>query len=83
MSGKKIDIGLKPGVRRGAEDWIQEREEKAPPPKLREVEQPDAPATKRLTIDIPADLHRTLKMKAAAEGVKMADLVRKWIEDHV
>jgi hypothetical protein len=36
---------------------------------------------KRLTIDIPARLHRELKMKAAAEGVKMVDLLRQWIEE--
>ena len=40
------------------------------------------PATKRLTIDVPADLHRTLKMRAAAEGVKMAGLVQEWIREH-
>ena len=35
---------------------------------------------KRLTIDIPEDLHRALKVGCAARGVKMADEVRRMIE---
>jgi hypothetical protein len=31
---------------------------------------------KRLTIDIPADLHRRVKRECADRGVKMADVVR-------
>ena len=77
MTGKKVNIGLKPGARRNAEDWVQESSSKRTP-----VEEPDLPAIKRLPIDVPADLHRTLKMKAASEGVKMADLVREWIREH-
>jgi predicted HicB family RNase H-like nuclease len=38
---------------------------------------------KRLTIDIPKDLHRRLKLLAAGQGVNMADLVRGWIEEGV
>lgn len=33
-------------------------------------------AMKRLTIDIPADLHRRVKRECADRGVKMADVVR-------
>ncbi|OIQ87226.1 hypothetical protein GALL_309140 [mine drainage metagenome] len=32
---------------------------------------------KRLTIDIPAALHRKVKAVCATEGVKMADVVRE------
>ena len=81
MSHKKLDIGLKPGFRRGAEEWVQERNE-TPSSKRKLDEERDMLAIKRLTIDVPADLHRTLKMKAAAEGVRMADLVREWIREH-
>jgi hypothetical protein len=42
---------------------------------------PQLIAMKRLTIDVPLDLHRKLKVKAAMEGVKMADLVRDWIKE--
>ena len=38
----------------------------------------DAPVTpmKRLTIDIPVELHRRVKRECADRGVKMADVVR-------
>ena len=32
---------------------------------------------KRLTIDIPEELHRTIKSQCAARGTKMADEVRE------
>jgi hypothetical protein len=46
-----------------------------------EVQQPatvtaSQTAMKRLTIDIPADLHRRVKRECADRGVKMADVVR-------
>jgi hypothetical protein len=39
--------------------------------------------TKRLTIDLPADLHRRFKIRAATDGTSMVDLVRDWIEGYV
>ncbi|MGD9187697.1 MAG: hypothetical protein PVI89_05775 [Desulfobacteraceae bacterium] len=33
--------------------------------------------TKRLTIDIPARLHKTLKIQAVTDGVTMAEIVRQ------
>lgn len=79
MSGKKVNIGLKPGVQKRAEEWVGESSKEA-------VEKPTpAPApsavVKRLTIDVSEDLHRQLKIKAASEGVRMADLVREWISE--
>lgn len=38
--------------------------------------------TVRITVDLDADLHRRLKVKAAMEGKRMADLVREWTEQH-
>lgn len=38
--------------------------------------------TVRITVDLNADLHRRLKVRAAMEGVRMADLVRRWMEEH-
>ena len=71
MTAKKVSMKLKPGVQKHAEAWVGEGH---------------APATprgpqKRLTIDIPVELHRKLKVKAASDGVRMADLVRSWIEE--
>jgi len=74
MSGKRVAIGLKPSAKLQAEQWVAQAapavEEGAPPQII-----------KRLTIDVSEDLHRRLKVKAAQEGVRMADLVRRWIED--
>lgn len=37
---------------------------------------------KRLTIDIPSDLHTRIKMQCAARGRKMADEIRDLLEGH-
>ena len=36
-------------------------------------------ATTRLNANIPVELHRALKMRAAAEGKSIGDLVEAWI----
>lgn len=38
---------------------------------------------KRLTVDLPADLHRSFKVGAAAHDVQMVDLVRYLVSDLV
>ncbi len=35
---------------------------------------------KRLTIDVPEDLHRRIKTSCAANGTKMADQIREILE---
>ncbi len=35
---------------------------------------------KRLTIDVPADLHATVKSECARRGIKMADAIRRILE---
>jgi predicted HicB family RNase H-like nuclease len=72
---KKLSIGLRPGTVRDAEEWVNER----PDDEQKPVEDV---SLKRLTIDIPENLHRKLKVKAATEGVRMADLVRAWITEN-
>ena len=37
--------------------------------------QPDVP-TKRLTVDVPEDLHRRIKVDCARNGVQISDVVR-------
>jgi len=37
---------------------------------------------KRLTIDIPASLHRAIKVQTAQRGTKMSDEVRALLESH-
>ena len=71
---KKVAFGKKP--RPGAAEadtWVDSRGEEAPsgkpPVKL-----------KRLTIDIPADLHRRLKADCAGRDIAMADVIREMLE---
>jgi hypothetical protein len=37
---------------------------------------------KRLTFDVPANLHRRIKVACAKKGVKMADDLRELLERH-
>ncbi len=76
MIGKRVSIGLKPGAQKRADDWVSDSATASP-----EEEGVPSIIMKRLTIDIPEDLHRALKVKAATDGVKMADLVRSWITE--
>ena len=39
---------------------------------------PDIPTT-RLNANVPVELHRALKMRAASEGKSIGDLVEAWI----
>jgi len=82
MPAKKVSIGKKPGSQEkptGIEEWVASRES------LQVAEQPkeDQPVKmKRLTLDIPEELHRAIKRKAVEEGVTMADLLRALLEQH-
>jgi hypothetical protein len=70
MSGKRITIGGRPSTATplpAADSWVSEREINSTP----------AVPMKRLTIDIPEDLHRKIKAATAARGAKMADEVRE------
>ena len=43
----------------------------------------DSTAIKRLTLDMPASLHRKLKIMAIENDTAMAEMVREWIEQRV
>jgi len=67
MSAKKVSIGTRPTTRPQeqpgqADEWVKDR-----------ASEP----MKRLTIDIPVDLHRAIKTATASRGTKMADEVRE------
>lgn len=77
MPAKKVNIGTKPVTSTSAnvDQWVETRSletETAP-------EDPK-PKMKRLTLDIPETLHRTIKMKSVEQGVPMADLLRELLE---
>ena len=51
-----------------AEAWVGTAEPAKPA-------KPDVP-TKRLTVDVPEDLHRRIKVDCAGKGVQISDVVR-------
>jgi hypothetical protein len=65
---KKVSIAPRLSARQ-ADEWVSAPAKTTVP----------APAgdMKRLTIDIPASLHRKVKAACATEGLKMADVVRE------
>lgn len=68
MSTKKIAFGTKPTnkpAQAPVDTWVESRTAG------------NAEAMKRLTIDIPDSLHRTIKSQCAMRGTKIADEVRE------
>jgi len=69
---KRVSIGARPTTTKAApaeaDQWVENRAAVVP--------EADVP-TKRLTIDIPADLHRRIKSQCALRGTKIADEVRE------
>ena len=68
MSTKKVQIGTKPTNKpapAAADAWVESRSNDEPEP------------MKRLTIDVPESLHRTIKAQCAMRGSKIADEVRE------
>lgn len=76
---KKITFGAKPPAGRAAsldpDEWVRTGRAEPPP-----VE--DAEPMKRLTIDVPMNLHTRIKVTCARRGVKIADEVRALLEQH-
>ena len=66
---KKLSIPPKPDTEQ-AEQWVRQEKAKTP-----------AGNMKRLTLDIPEDLHRKIKLKAVQEGRTIADMLRAVLED--
>lgn len=70
MTSKKVSIGAKPTGKpvpapASADAWVEHRQTEQGEP------------MKRLTIDIPASLHRAIKSQCAMRGSKIADEVRE------
>jgi len=74
MTAKRVSIGPRPGSQEhsaNVDEWVASRAAEPPPVKM-----------KRLTLDIPEPLHRSIKKKAADRGVTMAELLRQLFEEH-
>jgi hypothetical protein len=69
MNMKKVQIGTKPTNKPApvaADAWVENRSNGD-----------TAEQMKRLTIDVPESLHRTIKTACAMRGTKIADEVRE------
>ena len=69
---KKVAISAKPAPAArepSAEAWVRHCQGSADEP------------MKRFTIDVPARLHRRIKAQCALQGVKMADEIRRLLEE--
>ena len=69
MSTKKVQIGTKPTnkpIPASADAWVESRSNGDEPEQM-----------KRLTIDVPESLHRSIKAQCAMRGTKIADEVRE------
>ena len=66
MSKKTIAFA-RPATPANPDSWVQERA-KPPVP------------TKRFTVDVPAPLHRRVKLTCVERGLNMADVVRDLLE---
>lgn len=83
MSRKKVVIRPKPertvGITAQLEDdWVSKGREGEPPNQDDAIKE-EMPM-KRLTIDIPEALHARVKSQCAKRRVKMADVVREFLE---
>ena len=62
---KKVTIGKKPDAKKIADNWVAQKSNTM-----------ETTSIKRLTIDIPAELHSKIKVQCAMDGVQMADVIR-------
>lgn len=76
---KKVSFGSRPtggGKPADADSWVANRE-------AGEGAIVAKPPMKRLTIDLPADVHARLKAQCAMRGVKMVDEIRAILEERL
>jgi hypothetical protein len=67
---KRVPIAHPRAVKR-PDDWVNQK-----PPQADDV------PMKRLTVDIPEDLHARIKIGCATKRLKMSDAVRALLEHH-
>ena len=66
---KQVQIPRKPS----ADQWVSQGRERTATTEQK---------MKRLTLDLPEGLHRAIKLRAVSEGVTIADMLRKLLEEH-
>lgn len=72
--GKKVPIPLRGGKDRQSDQWVENRASASAAPKVE---------MKRMTFDLPEDLHAKLKSIAGADRKKLTDIFRDCAEDYV
>lgn len=81
---KRINMGTKPSSPTDPADldqWVSARgEEDAASPFP--VSTPESVKMKRLTLDIPEELHKAIKTRAVVEGVPMANMLRSLLDQN-
>lgn len=79
MATKKVTFGAKPTSKpANLDQWVGTE-----PSVEKTTTEPEKIKMKRLTFDIPEDMHRQLKMYCVQNGVQMADELRKLISLHI
>lgn len=88
MPSKKVTIAPKPAGRI-ADDWVNgaatdsfSSQQTTPTSAEPSTGDNDAVPFKRLTIDIPEELHARIKSQCALRRTKMADEIRALLESH-
>lgn len=80
MPSKKVNFGAKPQAKPpSVDDWVETRVTPEADEPVEPQEEPEK--MKRLTLDIPESLHRTIKSRAVVEGTTMADMLRELLEE--
>jgi predicted DNA binding CopG/RHH family protein len=85
MTNKKVTIGAKPSsVSDPAQldQWVSERGESDGAESQSLESAPESVKMKRLTLDIPEDLHKAIKTRAVVEGVPMANMLRSLLDQN-
>lgn len=80
MSGKKVSFA-RPRPPATGDDWVSGADtQESRASAIASVEAGGQPVMKRFTIDVPAELHRRIKMQCAMRGEKMANVLREILE---
>lgn len=79
MASRKKGFGAAPGKKKpaAADDWVNQGASAAVASAASNVEE----STSRITVDMPASMHKALKLHAVMEGTSMNALVRAWIAE--
>jgi predicted DNA binding CopG/RHH family protein len=82
---KRINMGTKPSSPSDPADldqWVSARGDAEDAVTPSPVSTPESVKMKRLTLDIPEELHKAIKTKAVVEGVPMANMLRSLLDQN-